>query len=194
MNTQLSTILADSWSKLKETDSRNSGFQYMTVCNYAPDGINAYTVVLREVNTDDFRLIFYTDFRSPKVKQMEINSKVSLVLYNDEEKLQLTMQGEAAICRHNETANACWKKNGYKGRTSYLAQPAPSTVVNEPINGLAHLHGREFNEPDNAGFENFAVVIVKIYSLEYLQLNKSGNLRAAFKLQHNVWEGSWLIP
>jgi len=195
MSPQLTALFSASWSKLATAGSKDAVFRSITVCNYSPENINAYTVVLREADADKNTLTFYTDHRSPKVKQLELNGKVTVVLYNDEEKLQLVLKGEAVIHYQNAVSQQHWQKSGCKGRRSYLAQPAPSTIINEAADGLDYLKGKDFNEHDLAGYENFAVVIIKLNYLEHLQLNHEGNRRAKFILNgSNEWDGVWLIP
>lgn len=195
MNTQLQHLLADSWNKLATAGSKDAVFKNITLCNYAADGINAYTVVLRGADSLVGNIIIYTDYRSPKVAQLRHDNKVTVVIYSEDERLQLTLKGEAIVHYHDDVSEWHWKAGGYKGRRSYVAQPAPSTVVNEPTDGLAYLNAKEFEEQDPAGYENFAVIIIQVDFLEYLQLNREGNRRAKFTRNENEeWEGAWLIP
>jgi pyridoxamine 5'-phosphate oxidase len=195
MNAQLQYIFDDSWNKLATAGSKDAVFKNITLCNYAADDINAYTVVLRGADASAGNIIIYTDYRSPKVDQLRHNSKVTIVAYSDGEKLQLILKGEAIVHYQDDVSERYWKESGYKGRRSYLAQPAPSTVVDEATDGLAYLNQKEFEEQDPAGYENFAVISIKADFMEYLQLNREGNRRAKFVLSgSNEWEGMWLIP
>ncbi|CAM3775165.1 pyridoxamine 5'-phosphate oxidase family protein [Mucilaginibacter galii] len=192
---QLTDMFSECWSKLEATGSKDSPLRNMTVCNYAADDINAYTVVLREANAERNTLIFYTDHRSPKVEQLQLNGKVTVVFYSDEEKMQLILKGNATIHHQDEVSYWYWRKDGYKGRRSYLAEPAPSTLINEPADGLIYIKGKKFEEHDPTGYENFAVVVIKTNYLEYLQLNREGNRRAKFMLEDGgEFQGAWLIP
>lgn len=195
MNTQLQPLLTDSWNKLATAGSKNAVFKNITLCNYAADGINAYTVVLRGAVASAGNIIIYTDYRSPKVDQLRLNNKVTVVAYSEEEKLQLILKGEAIVHYQDDVSERYWKESGYKGRRSYLAQPAPSTPVDKAADGLAYLNQKEFEEQDPAGYENFAVISIKADFMEYLQLNREGNRRAKFTRNENEeWEGAWLIP
>lgn len=192
---QLTDIFSECWNKLEAAGSKDSPLRNMTVCNYAADDINAYTVVLREANAEHSTLTFYTDHRSPKVEQLQLNGKVTVVLYSDEEKLQLILKGNATIHHQDEVSHRYWQKDGYKGRRSYLAEPSPSTLIDEPADGLDYIKDKKFEEHDPAGSENFAVVVLKINYLEYLQLNREGNRRAKFTLEDGgELKEAWLIP
>jgi pyridoxamine 5'-phosphate oxidase len=195
MAPQLTDIFTECWNKLENAGGKDSALRNMVVCNYAPDDINAYTVVLREADGNKYSLTFYTDYRSPKVEQLQLSKKVSVVMYSDEEKLQLSLKGEASIHYQDDVALHYWQKNGYKGKRSYLAKPAPSTIISEPADGLAYLQGNEFEEDDPVGYENFAVVTIAVNYLEYLQLSREGNRRAKFTRDNgSEWQGMWLIP
>ncbi|WP_345950516.1 pyridoxamine 5'-phosphate oxidase family protein [Mucilaginibacter sp. PAMB04274] len=195
MNEDLEDIINASWKKLTgQRDGDNAGFKYIQVCSYAADYIDAYTVVLREGSADNRSIIFYTDVRSPKVGDIKQNNKLTVISYNDEQKIQLILKGEAEIHFQNDTAAFYWQKDGYRSRRSYLAQPAPTTSVEEATDGLLHLSNRKFDDADAAGYENFAVVKINVNYLEYLQLSRDGNRRAKFSWQGAGWDGTWLIP
>ena len=195
MNAQLQRILTNSWNELATAGSKDAVFNNITLCNYASDGINAYTVVLRGADATIGSIIVYTDYRSPKVDQLHLNNNVTVVAYSEDKKVQLILKGEAIVNYQDDVSERYWKESGYKGRRSYLAQPAPSTVVDEPTDGLAYLNSIEFEEQDPAGYENFAVISVKANFMEYLQLDREGNRRAKFKRDKNEeWDGAWLIP
>jgi pyridoxamine 5'-phosphate oxidase len=193
MDYSLSQINTECWNALAKS-CKGQESQYITVCNYAAGYINAYTVVLREVSTDQQKIIFYTDVRSNKVGEIATDNRLTIVSYNQAYKVQITLAGNAVIHHQNEVTKRYWYKNGFKGRRSYIAQPGPSTVIEEPTDGLAYLSGKEFNDEDDFGIENFTVVEVTISYLEYLKLSREGNRRAMFTKESYDWKGSWLIP
>jgi pyridoxamine 5'-phosphate oxidase len=190
MDDQLRSILSDSWNTLA-----GRAVKTVTVCNLAGNEVNAYTVVLREASADDYTLLFFTDYRSPKVAQIAQSNYLTVLTYLEDEKLQLILKGRATTHYQNRIAQLYWKEEGYRGRRSYLAQPAPSTVVSGPSDGLSYLEGQKFEDKDNTGYENFAVIEIQIDYTEYLQLNHDGNRRAKFRLNEATeWDGMWLIP
>ncbi|MFD1257438.1 pyridoxamine 5'-phosphate oxidase family protein [Mucilaginibacter terrae] len=196
MNNALNEIFADSWNKITGEGNRGGKVtRTITVCNYAPDYINAYTVVLREASYTEGSLLFYTDIRSEKVAEIKRDNRLTLITYNEEDKQQLIFKGTAFIYHQNATTQQYWNKDGFKGRRSYMAQPAPSSVINEPVDGLEYLEGKDFDETDMQGYENFAVIKVQINLLEWLKLSRDGNRRAKFNLyKDSGWQGQWLIP
>lgn len=196
MKYTLETIFNDCWERLTiAVNTPQSGFRNITVANLDANGINAYTVVLREVLVNTAILCFYTDLRSPKVQQLQKNNAVTVLAYDNQEKIQLLFKGNVTIHQHNETALHHWQQQGYKSRKSYLAQPAPSTEITEPTDGLAYLIGEHFDDNATNGYENFGVVEIKIDFLEWLKLSHEGNRRASFKPDaEKRWQGQWLIP
>lgn len=195
MDSNLNNAFSEIWKKLTSAEKDNP-FKNITVCNYTADDINAYTVVLREAYLDDRTLVFYTDVRSKKVDEIQRDNRLTVVAYSHDERLQIILKGKAVIHHHNEIAKQYWRKNGFKGRKSYLAHPAPSTTIDEPADGLAYLNTDIFEDTDIAGYDNFAVVKLNIEYLEYVKLNREGNRRAKFELDivSNSWQGRWLIP
>jgi pyridoxamine 5'-phosphate oxidase len=195
MEAKLDNVLAKSWEMLQDAKQGRTGSRYITVCNFAKSYPNAYTVVLRDVEPADHQLIFYTDQRSEKVQQIRDNPNLTAVYYDDATHIQLILQAEAAINYQNGIAKEHWQQSGFKGRRSYLAQQAPSSVLTEEGDGLEYLRSKKFDDDDPAGFENFAVVILNVNFLEYLQLHREGNRRARFTVKpHSGWMGEWIVP
>lgn len=195
MNSDFEEIFAESWDYVVAVKGEAKSPPTITVCNNAAEYINAYTVVLREASRDNNSLVFYTDLRSEKVAEINEDNRITILKYNEECRVQVILRGTADIYHQNAITQHYWSKDGYKGRRSYLAQPAPSSVINEPEDGLEYLNGKEFNETDMEGYENFAVVKVQILALEFLKLSREGNRRARFTLNSsNEWQGQWLVP
>ncbi|QJD96803.1 hypothetical protein HH214_13460 [Mucilaginibacter robiniae] len=196
MQSALKNIFDDCWQKLTEAGQQpQSGFRNITVANLADDGINSYTVVLRKASADTSTLTFHTDWRSPKVNQIQQNSRITILTYNSQEKVQLLLKGTAVIYYQDEVSLQAWQQQGYKSRKSYLAQPAPSTPVDEAVDGLSYLSGQLFESDDPDGYENFGVVEIKVDFLEWVKLSHEGNRRASFTRNENkAWQHSWLIP
>jgi pyridoxamine 5'-phosphate oxidase len=195
MNSAFEELFAESWENIIAVKGEAKSPPTITVCNNAPEYINTYTVVLREASRDNNSLVFYTDLRSQKVDEIKQDNRITIIKYNEEGRVQVILRGTADVYHQNAITQHYWNKDGYKGRRSYLAKPAPSSVINEPKDGLEYLNGKEFNETDMEGYENFTVVKVQILALEFLKLNREGNRRVSFNLNsNNKWQGQWLVP
>ncbi len=195
MEAKLDDILAKSWAKLQQAKEGKAGSRYITVCNFAECYPNAYTVVLREVLPDEHQVIFHTDFRSEKVNEIKSKPNLTIVYYDDADHVQIILKGKVAIHYLDDVAKQQWQQSGFKSRRNYLTQKAPSSPLKEEGSGLEYLGDKKFDDNDLSGYENFAVVILDVNALEYLQLNKDGNRRGRFKAeQKNVWIGEWITP
>lgn len=195
MPTDLKNILAESWAAIT-AGAQNPGHALRNIVvahNAAAQGVNAYTVVLRAASEADRQVVFFTDYRSPKVGQISTYRQVTFCGYDAGEKCQLILTGEASIHYQDEVAQLYWDTQGHKSPQSYLAQPAPTTAIDAAGDGLAYLKDQQ---PDGQiAYGNFAVVKVSVNKLEWLKLNHDGNRRAQFTLQDNgAWQGTWLIP
>ncbi len=153
--------------------------------------VNLRTVVLRRVEPDAKQLIFYTDARSAKMTDLEVNAGISWLFYDGADKVQIRLSGTAIIHNRDEVAAYYWDKVKPAGRRSYQAIPGPSTSVTEATDGLEHLNK---NSHPDGGYDNFTVVITQVDVLEWLCLNDTGHRRAQFRLLDGSWKGQWLIP
>jgi hypothetical protein len=78
-----------------------------------------------------------------------------------------------------------------------MTELAPGTPIPNKATGLLE----DFEESD-PGLEksdqyrkNFGVILLKVKSMEYLQLNRSGNYRARISYSpDNSFQASWLTP
>ncbi|MBS7566515.1 pyridoxamine 5'-phosphate oxidase family protein [Mucilaginibacter sp. Bleaf8] len=196
MNVNIRYILDNIWQVLK-TASTTPGhnLRNITVAHYADSYVSAYTVVLRAASATRSSIAFFTDYRSPKIKHIKANPNITVCGYDTAEKIQLILQGKASIHFQNDVAKQYWKKEGRKSRQSYMAKPAPSTVIAQESDGLDDFRNKNFDEQDTAGYENFAVIEIQLHQLEYLHLSHEGNRRAQFTMQPDGdWQGNWLIP
>jgi 3-hydroxyisobutyrate dehydrogenase len=195
MEAKLDDILAKSWEKLQQAKQGKAGSRYITVCNFAKGYPNAYTVVLRDVLPDEIQIVFHTDVRSEKVEEIKSSSNLTIVYYDDADHIQIILKAEATIHYQDDITRQQWQQSGFKSRRNYLTQQAPSSPLNEEGSGLEYLGDKKFDDNDLSGYENFAVVVLNINFLEYLQLNKEGNRRARFKAdQKNSWIEEWVTP
>jgi len=140
------------------------------------------TLVLRAI-TNQKTLIFYTDFRSNKVSQVLRNSAASLLFYNDEQKLQISLKGKVTI----HTKGDLWKEHLSKiskdSEDDYNTLHAPGTTIEEK------------EELERVSNLNFCLLEFKIFTIDYLQLHKDkDHQRLIFNKTANVWKGDFVVP
>jgi len=141
-------------------------------------------VVLRQVK-ENFDLVIYTDSRTRKVKQIERQPEVQVLLYHPSKKAQVIVTGKAQIHNQNETSKLHWQNVQGEGQKAYTSLRTPGVSIEDP--SLAY----EWNK--NPGSENFAVIEVEPTTIEVLQLRGLEHLRAVFEKEHG-WNGAWLVP
>lgn len=170
--------LAEIWNELKAgLRTRGHPFRTASLATVAdaPDGSmrpELRTVVVRELDSDAWQLVFHTDRRSPKVSQLIAHPGVSLLFYDVTDRLQLRLRGEAQVHLDDELARNRWEQSPPQSRECYLSPIAPSTALTAGGNLPAPTDGGA-----EGGFGNFAAVSIDIESLEALFLDHRGHER-----------------
>jgi pyridoxamine 5'-phosphate oxidase len=197
----LDDLERDSWHQLvlatqhaKNHEDR-SGFRTMTVATNTPDGADARTVVLRQVDAVRRYLWFHTDARASKVMQLEAFPKATLLFWDEKSQIQLRLSAETRLHTDDYVADEQWKNLWVGSRKMYLSEPAPGSEQLNPYPGFPPQLGSDLpSEADSeAGRKNFAVMECRILSLEYLQLGRSGQTRARFQYEPDR-KLVWLAP
>ena len=165
-----------------------------TINNNFPE---SRTVILRNFNKDMFELNIHSDLRSGKINQIEINSNVSCLFYDDKKKIQIRINGKAKI---EKSYQPSWEKLTNWSKRCYLSKNKPGTEVSKPSSGFPEKFISESpNDADSVkGLKNFAVIKIVISSIEWLYLASQGHRRAKFKISRKDSPLSitkkWLIP
>ena len=140
---------------------RKHAFHTPVISNVdAEGGIDSRVVVLRKFDPANLILNFHTDFRSPKVSNLQKNNKSFFVLYDHKLKIQLRIKTTSSINNQNEKAKEMWDKTRLFSRKCYLTLKDPSSVTEFPEDGIPeHLTGKEPSlEESEQGYKNFTVV------------------------------------
>lgn len=200
-NRSLANLEYDSWHQLasapeQESDgSAGSGFKTMTVATNTPDGADARTVVLRQVDTVRRYLWFHTDARADKVIQLEAFPKATLLFWDDKRQVQLRLTAETRLHTDDYVADEQWRNLWVGGRKTYLSERVPGSEQPDWYPGFpAHLGETLPTEADSeAGRKNFAVIECRVLSMEYLHLGRGGQTRARFQYEPER-KLTWLAP
>ena len=160
----------------------------------ATHGANARSVVLRSASAVPAQILIYSDRRAPKITEIEIDPRATLVVYGD--RRQLRLRGRLSIHRDDALGDTCWEACPLSSRRAYLTADAPGTALNEPQSGLpAGLDQRPPTlEESAAGRANFAVLELRIDAIDCLLLDPSGYRRAIFRVDASAVTSSWCIP
>lgn len=194
----LDDVLADIWMRLVRGGAdRKSAFHTPVVGSIGVDGHPRQRImVLRKCDEAAMTMRFHTDLRSDKVAEIGGAPIVNILGYDATAKIQIRVSGIASIEHEGVTVDAAWAASNASSRRCYLAQPGPGTVSETPSSGLPL--SVESRVPDIAetesGRANFAIMMVKLDSLEWLYLAHDGHRRARFVWDDGAWRGEWLIP
>ena len=182
------------WSQAVK--NRHSPLHTPVVCTMAHGHPAPRIMVLREVSSDATRFRFHTDARSPKVSQIGDGAPISLLGYDPESRIQLTVRGRAQTDRSGIGAESAWQASALSSRRCYLAAYAPGTPVDAPVSGIPNdmLDRAPTMLESLEGRSNFAILLVEADEMEWLKLTSCGNKRALFKRKNGAWQGQWITP
>lgn len=197
INYNLDEILADCWHRLiNGVSSAKHPFHNPTLGTINEDFAELRTVVLRKVIPAEKCIIFHTDYRSPKIQQIQKNNKVSWLFYDEKARIQIRLKAEATIHYQDDLSLTRWKDSRLESRRCYMVSPAPSVLSAIATDGLPqNLTVKDVTE-DNvaAAYENFVVVKTEIKEIDWLYLNHAGHRRAQFIYEENDVKKYWVIP
>lgn len=161
-------------------------FRYLTMATLSKEKAPAQRmVVLREFSKDDVLITVFTDARSKKVEEIKNNDSVSLLFYDPEEKLQVSIKGKASLLTENHKKMKYWNESGSHGAHSYTAHRSPGEVIQDPS---------EAYDWDLESSENFCVIMIKAESMKFLQLNGHRHLRAIQSFSEGSRKRNWIAP
>jgi pyridoxamine 5'-phosphate oxidase len=188
--TDLDTALSSCWTLLgRGVADRRHGFHHPVVANVSIEGRpRARVVVLRQAERTAKTLRFHTDVRSQKWEELKQVSGVAVSLYDEAARVQIKIEGRAALHCDDAIADAAWASSQKMSRVCYGTTPSPGTAVGK---------GNGFELPSEdaeiaAGRANFGAVVIHIEKLEWLFLRVGGHRRAHFDFQSQT--AQWLVP
>lgn len=193
----LDSLLQDCWYRLiNGVNSAKHPFHNPTIATLNGSFPEIRTVVLRKVIPQEKILIFHTDYRSPKINQINKNNTLSWLFYDAKSRIQIRLKTVATIHHQDDISLKRWNDSRLESRKIYLVHPAPSTMVESPTDGLPeHLKIKDLTEESLAsGYDNFAVVKNRVTEIDWLFLNHDGHRRAKFILGEHEVEKYWIIP
>ncbi|WP_372425612.1 pyridoxamine 5'-phosphate oxidase family protein [Salinarimonas chemoclinalis] len=191
--TDLDEMRAHAWRQLaRGVQDRRSPFHAPTVATIGLDGRpRLRTVVLRAVDPARARLRFHTDGRADKVAELARDDRIALHGYDPSGKLQIRVEGTAALHADDGPADEAWRASRMASRACYATRPAPGGRIVAPD---------AFRLPENedeilAGRAHFRAVEMHVHTIETLWLAHAGHRRARFTLRADgLGEAVWLVP
>ena len=167
--------------------NKKSAFHYPTIGTSNGKDFNLRTVILRKVIKENRTIIFFTDFRSKKIKELSINNKVKIHIYDKKNQIQIQADGLAKIIRNSKNSKMIWDSLSTYSKAIYLTKNPPGTIIKNAKTNLEKLD-------HNKGYGNFTIVNVEISKIYFLKLNSEINKKAMIKYENKNNKYHWLIP
>ena len=162
------------------TVDRKSSFRLPVFSTALNNKVFQRIVVARNFDEYDHSLLIFTDRESQKYYQLHHNKNCSLLFWDQKQKLQVQVDGEASIVENKKTH---WDKLNDKQRDDYKIIPFPGKKISSA-------RDYEFNSSN----DRFEVVNIKFKQMDVLQLSSSGHCRAKCIFTKNSRKEFWVSP
>jgi len=168
-------------------DDRHDPMRLAVVATVGTDGApRARTLVVRGATDDIDRLWFHTDVRASKVVELRRDPRLCAVVYDERDGVQITVQGVAALHTDGPVAEAHWLQVDLATQHLYQSERAPGAIQSEGIpetdpRTRAALRRLDLQIDDSRVRRNFAVIEMRIDSIDWLQTLASGVRRALLR-------------
>lgn len=164
------------------------GWRTPVLATSGDDGVDARTVVLREVDPEAGALAIYTDARAAKVQQLQAQPRCTLVMWSPRLAWQLRLRARVQVHTDGLAVSSRWAalrmSPAARDYLSPLAPGAPMDAV--PGDQLVHAAA----ESAATQREFFAVLIANIEAMDWVELHAQGHRRARF----TATQAQWLVP
>jgi pyridoxamine 5'-phosphate oxidase len=178
----LASIEAALWREL-EAAAADRGHEWRVAVLATVDaGLpEARCIVLREVDAVHRRVVFYSDARSPKVRQAAAAPAAVLVMWSRRLSWQLRLRVDLEVLAAGPEVASRWERLALTSAAQdYLAPLAPGSTAGDG----------EPPPPGRADGHHFAVLTGQVRSADWLELHPAGHRRAAFDDDG----ARWLVP
>jgi hypothetical protein len=193
----LDGVLAKIWLMLEHGASDpDDPFHWPVLGTTSIEGCNLRTVILRKVNVPERILVCYTDARAAKVQDIKNYSQTNWLFYHPTKKIQLRISGQTTLHAHDTYADRQWSDTKITSRLNYCASQPPGTPIDKPSSGLPDFLLNKIPtllETERCR-NNFMVIVVHIFSIDWLLLKITGNRRALFEWDKDSLRSTWLVP
>lgn len=168
---------------------RRHPWRVVSFCTQSADGPAARSVILRQVRADDRQLLFYTDARTHKLRDLAACPRVALLMWDAQHRRQLRLWGEARRVDDPDIIEAHWARIPEAARRDYATTLPPGT----PLMG-GDSPDVELN-PAGAR-AHFVVLAVDVHRMEWLELRREGHWRVdlAWVAEDQAWRVQPVVP
>lgn len=183
----LDLILAKVWSDLSiPVGGIPNPFRLMQLATVNTEGQpKVSTVVLRHADEFTKSIIFYVDKRSAKFAEILAEPRVGITSIDPSGKRQLRIEGLGETLSDVSLLAKHWEQARERTQALFRHGRIPGEAISSPSSAY---------EANMKGFENFAVVVVHLRKIEWLDLTQDIHQRAHFILQSEHWQAGWIAP
>lgn len=169
----LAEIEAAVWRELGlAVNGRGHAWRLGVLATRDGDGVDARSVVLRELDRAARTLIFYTDARSPKAQQIALHPEGTLVLWSAALGWQLRLRVALTLESSGLAVLSRWARLKLTPAAhDYLSPLPPGTALDVAPAAL---------NPTRESREHFAVVAAVVLAIDWLDLDPLAHRRAVF--------------
>jgi hypothetical protein len=193
----LDSVLDNIWLMLEQGATRSDDpFHWPVLGTASEAGCSLRTVILRQVKVPDRILVCHSDARSAKVQEIMKCSQTSWLFYHPQKKIQVRMRGHATLHAQGSYADRQWAETRITNRLNYCTSQPPGARIDAPSSGLPDFLLNKIPtlfETEKCR-KNFMVIVVHIFSFDWLLLKISGNRRALFEWDKTNLRAKWLVP
>ncbi len=152
-------------------------------------------VVLRDADLDAGTVRWYTDRRSEKVAQLNLDARVVLLFFHGDQGRQLRLYGTNRELSDRSTRENLWDEVSPRARANYLTRHPPGTQLPAAGSDLPEDWPKTTEEQDRTAFEHFAVMQVEVSRADFLQLLPDGSaLRCGWEQRDPESTFYWKAP
>jgi hypothetical protein len=193
----LDGILDNIWYMLEQGAIHSDDpFHWPILGTASREGCSLRTVILRQVKVPGRILVCHTDARSAKVQEIMNCSQTSWLFYHPPNKIQLRIRGHATLHAHDSYADRQWAETRITSRLNYCTSQPPGARIDMPSSGLPDFLLNKIPtlfETEKCR-KHFMVIVVHIFSIDWLLLKITGNRRALFEWDKENLQSTWLVP
>lgn len=176
----LAALHAALWVELERcVADKLHGWRTATLASRCGEGVDARTVVLREVDVQQQELLVYTDARSPKAAQLASAPQAKLVCWCPSLGWQLRLDVLAELETEGLAVSSRWARLRLKPAAYDYLSPLPPGSLLKP--------SQPAPAPPPGARAHFALLRLRVLAMDWLGLRASGQRRAGFDAQGARW-------
>jgi len=180
----LSDVEARLWAEMaRAAGDKLHAWRSPVLATVDDDGLpQARVVVLRDVDAEQRHLLFYTDARSPKCRQIDRRPHGTLVMWARDLGWQLRLGVHLEIVTDGLALSSRWARLKLTPAAQDYLSPLPPGTHLPPAGAPA---------PERESRDAFAMIDAQVTTIDWLELSPQGHRRAVFSGRDSA---RWVQP